>query len=483
MKHHSFWLAPIYNSTFSLQLSIVLFLTGLMTLAGCTSPSGNGEKKPPVELNNPILPGYFADPSLVQYDGKFYLYVTADPWGGDSLSCWVSDDFRNWTFHQLNWPTKEACTSPTSRPNKVWAPSVVRHGDAFYMYISVGSEVWCGKASHPLGPWENMLGDRPMIPDDPTGYYHVIDAEAFIDDDGKAYLYWGSGWEWINGHCFAAELNEDMSSFKTEPVEITPSRYFEGPFMIKHNGNYFLTYSEGKTIDETYEVRYAIGDNPFGPFTEASNSPVLTKNDSLHVYGPGHHTLFSLEGKSYILYHRHRLPFVSGSAFRQTCITEYSFNEAGDEINTIIPYPNQLFPDLSPNNGTKFYPESIVATSQADEWTVANNISDNHYSTRWEADPEDRNPEITMTFHDPVPPGNLEIRFEYPWKKYFIKVESIEKSADNGSAWVLAADYTKTGISGSPVIIPLKNRYQQVRISFIDSPDAALPAIWEVTFN
>ena len=86
-------------------------------------------------------------------------------------------------------------------------------GDTFYMYVSVGSEVWCGKAKHPLGPWENALGNQPMIPGDTTRYYHVIDAEAFVDDDGKSYLYWGSGWNWTNGHCFAAELNDDMSSF------------------------------------------------------------------------------------------------------------------------------------------------------------------------------------------------------------------------------------------------------------------------------
>lgn len=74
------------------------------------------------------------------------------------------------------------------------------------MYVSVGSEVWCGKAAHPLGPWENVLGDKPMISFDTTRYYHVIDAEAFIDDDGKAYLYWGSGWGWTNGHCLGARL-------------------------------------------------------------------------------------------------------------------------------------------------------------------------------------------------------------------------------------------------------------------------------------
>jgi hypothetical protein len=59
------------------------------------------------------------------------------------------------------------------------------------MFVSVGSEVWCGVSKHPLGPWKNPLGNQPLIPIDTTRYYHGIDAEAFIVDDGKAYLYWG----------------------------------------------------------------------------------------------------------------------------------------------------------------------------------------------------------------------------------------------------------------------------------------------------
>ncbi|HEX8234969.1 MAG TPA: hypothetical protein VF600_03350 [Abditibacteriaceae bacterium] len=38
---------------------------------------------------NPILPGYYADPSIVQHDGKNYIYVTLDPWGSDTLGCWA----------------------------------------------------------------------------------------------------------------------------------------------------------------------------------------------------------------------------------------------------------------------------------------------------------------------------------------------------------------------------------------------------------
>lgn len=455
-----------------------LLIASLVCLGGCSSKITKEEKQM-VELQNPIIPGYFADPSLVQYDGKFYMYVTADPWGTDFLSCWVSDDFQNWTFHTLNWPTKTACTTLLSETNKVWAPSVIQKGDTFYMYVSVGSEVWCGKAKHPLGPWENMLGDKPMISGDPTKYYHVIDAETFVDDDGKTYLYWGSGWNWTNGHCFAAELNDDMSSFRTEPVEVTPTHYFEAPLMVKHNGKYYLTYSEGKTIDETYEVRYAIGDHPFGPFTEAANSPILKVNDSLQVYGPGHHALFSYDGEDYILYHRHRLPFVKGTAYRQTCISKLTFDEAKSEIKNIIPYHTQLFPDLNKEKESYIQPITVIGSSSFADYFVAEKVMDRSYGTRWEPADEDKIPTLIVSFDDIIAVNAMEVRFEYPWEKYFMKVEI---SSDRND-WKVITDYTIDGVSGSPVNVPMGERCKFVRLSFTTSGGGVKPSIWELVFN
>ena len=456
---------------------LLCLLAGLICLGGCSSKVVQEEAQM-VELQNPIIPGYFADPSLVQYDGKFYMYVTADPWGTGFLSCWVSDDFQHWTFHTLNWPTKAACSTPQSETNKVWAPSVIQKGDTFYMYVSVGSEVWCGKAKHPLGPWENMLGDKPMIPGDPTKYYHVIDAEAFVDDNGRSYLYWGSGWNWTNGHCFAAELNGDMSSFRTEPVEVTPTRYFEAPLMLKHDGKYYLTYSEGKTIDETYEVRYAIGDHPFGPFTEAANSPILKVNDSLQVYGPGHHTLFSYAGEDYILYHRHRLPFVNGTAYRQTCISELTFDEANNEINKIIPYHTQLFPDLAKEKKLYIQPATITGSSSYADYAVPGKLTDRNYGTRWEPADDDKAPALTVSFDNIVTVDTVEVRFEYPCEKYFMKVEVLL----DGSDWEVITDYTTNGISGSPVSVPVNKQCKFIQLSFKIQENSVKPSIWELIF-
>lgn len=462
----------VMNKRISLLFILVLFL-----FSSCKNGRTNEEEV--INIQNPILPGYFADPSLVQYDGKFYLYATADPWGTDFLSCWVSDDFQNWTFQRLNWPTKQDCTSPYSNENNVWAPSVIQKGDDFYMYVSVGSEVWCGKAKHPLGPWENALGDTPMIPYDTTRYYHVIDAEAFIDDDGRAYLYWGSGWEWINGRCFAAELNEDMVSFKTAPQEITPTHYFEAPLMLKHENKYYLTYSEGKTIDDSYEIRYAIGDTPLGPFVEASNSPVLTKNDSLQVYGPGHHTAFSFQGKTYFLYHRHRRPFETGTAYRQMCLSEYTFDKEKSEINTIIPFHTQLFPELNTVKRARIIPELVRASSCQSSYFIPENVLDNSYNTRWEAADNDKNSYLLVEFAKNVNVGDLEIRFEYPWEKYFCIVEVSEKDEKE---WIKVADYRTEGVEGSPVNISVNRICRNIRITFDEKLQKTKPSVWELFF-
>ncbi|RZK83290.1 MAG: hypothetical protein EOO98_17735, partial [Pedobacter sp.] len=143
------------------------------------------------QVSNPIIPGYFADPTVVKQNGTYFIYATIDPWGGDELAVFETKDFVNFTRHHLNWPTKKACTSPTSNSSMVWAPSVVRGKDKkFYMYVSVGSEVWAGVSDQPLGPWKNLKKDNtPLIAAKDYPAVHNIDADCFIDDNGDAFLY------------------------------------------------------------------------------------------------------------------------------------------------------------------------------------------------------------------------------------------------------------------------------------------------------
>ena len=285
---------------------VILFLATVLSCKNKTDSTKRVEQTD-VKINNPLIKGYFADPSIVKHEGKYYMYATIDPWGGDELAVFESSDFINWEQKHINWPTKEACTSPTSKDSRVWAPGVIKGKDGkFYMYVSVGSEVWAGVSEKPLGPWKNAKEDNtPFIKGDMFPKYHMIDAEPFIDDNGKAYLYWGSGLNWVNGHCFIVELNDDMVSFNENAIkDITPPNYFEAPFMLKKNNKYYLTYSEGKCTNSTYKVRYSVGDTPYGPWKEGANSPILSTSKDSTTLGPGHHTVFKENNQDYILYHR-----------------------------------------------------------------------------------------------------------------------------------------------------------------------------------
>ncbi len=281
-------------------------------------------------IANPIVKGYYADPTIIKYKSTFYIYATKDPWGGKELGVLETKDFFHWKVKHINWPTKQACTSSTSKSSMVWAPSVVRTRDGkFYMYVSVGSEVWVGVAKAPLGPWKNAKPDNsPLIRSNLFPGYHMIDAECFIDDDGQAYLYWGSGLNWVNGRCFAVKLKKDMITFDGKPKVITPPHYFEAPYMLKRNGTYYLIYSNGKAIDASYNIRYSVGKTPFGPWVEGKNSPILSTTPDSSTYGPGHNTVLNVNGQYYIIYHR-IFPQHKEYVLRQLCIDSLNFNKEG----------------------------------------------------------------------------------------------------------------------------------------------------------
>ncbi len=423
---------------------------------------------------NPILPGYYADPSFVRHEGVNYIFATLDPWGGDSLGCWASSDFGNWTFRELNWPTKRACTSPTSQSSKVWAPSVVRAGDGrFFMYVSVGSEVWVGVADQPAGPWRNALGDRPLIASNYKPGYHMIDAEAFIDDDGQTYLYWGSGWNWTNGRCWAVKLKADMVTFDGEVRDVTPDNYFEAPFLFKHANRYLLTYSRGRTDRDTYEVRYAVGDSPFGPFVEATNNPLLTTDKSNDIISPGHHAVFIREGRFYVLYHRHSIPFDPGFIGRQTCVDGLSFRSDG-LLEMIAPTHRgpEFLTGLRNRRGesSNLADVGLGATASSsgrrEPHTGPERAFDDNYATRWSAPADAKGGWLTIDLGAVRDFTRQEIRFEYPWKSYRY---SIQVSLD-GANWntLGGADEGITPV-GSPVLIEHPARARYLKLVFPES--------------
>jgi hypothetical protein len=410
-----------------------------------------------------MIPGYFADPSIVRFHGEWFVFATIDPWGENTLGLWRSHNLRDWTFSMPNWPTKAAATSPTSGKSGVWAPSVVRGRDGrFWMYVTVGNEIWVGVADHPAGPWHDAHAGTPLVPRYFRPGYHMIDAEAFVDDDGQAYLYWGSGLNWVNGHCFAVRLKPDMISFDGEPRDVTPDHYFEAPLMMKRNGRYFLTYSSGNTTTDTYQVRYAVGATPFGPFREPVDTPLLSTDAARGIISPGHHALFRAGRRDFILYHRQALPFPrpGPEVLRQIAIDRIEV--AGDRLVRV--QPTNAGPDVAGAAPARRRSRPVTLTASPSEPGHAPGLAaDDNYATSWQgtaAPPtwlEADLGHITTVGVSELRPARVTqaVRF------------AIEASVD-GSHW-FTRGATQVG-SGSPITVPAIGRARFVRLRFEGAP-------------
>jgi hypothetical protein len=443
-------------------MSRLLARIAALLLLALAMPAMAGEDDPfQPGARNPLIPGSFADPAIIRHKGEWFVFATMDPWGGETLGLWRSRNFRDWKFSTPNWPTKAAATSPTSNKSRVWAPSVVKGQDGrFWMYVSVGSEVWVGVADQPGGPWRDANGGKPLIPGNAKPGYHMIDAEAFVDDDGQAYLYWGSGLNWVNGHCFVVKLKPDMVTFDGEPKDVTPAHYFEAPFMMKRGGHYFLTYSWGNTTKDTYQVRYAVGTSPMGPFVEPEDKALLETDAAKQIISPGHHALFSAGGKDFILYHRQALPFPSadGQVLRQIAVDRLIVQ--GDHLKTVVPTHEGA--DVPGTAKARSKGQPFILTSSNGE---AGRAADDNYATGWSSTGGSSWLRADAGRNRMI--GRSEIRLAAPDKaiRYRLSVSG------DGQNWRPVGGVAEA--KGSPLILPAVGRGRYARLDF-DQPVSIL---------
>jgi arabinoxylan arabinofuranohydrolase len=433
---------------------------------------------------NPVIPGYFADPTIIEDNGTFYVYATSDLTSWDAITkmgVWSSIDLKNWTCTYLNWPTKEQCNSDTGKPDGLWAPSVVKGRDGkFYMYFTAGREIWVGVADHPLGPWKNARKDNtPLIRHKQFDYVETIDAECFIDDDGQAYLYWGSSDSGlsIEGRCLAVKLNKDMTSFSDVPKDVTPPYYFEAPYMLKKDGTYYLMYSFGKTWDKTYQVRYATGKTPFGPWTEGMVRPILVANEKeARIMSTGHNTMLEYKGKYYIVYHRFNTlgKYEISAKLRQIAIDELVITPDG-QMQHVIATNKGTLPVVETTDKNLAFSAKVTASSQFDAITKPSDVVDENNATLW-ITKEKESAWISLDFGKEISFNKVEIYFEYPIYPYAYSVEI----SDNGNDWKELDNQFNNSKIGSPMVLDTKSKARFIRVNLKNNRKAPRFGIWEI---
>lgn len=351
----------------------MLIGTFATVLGLCSAPASMAQDAAapdgPGSLARPLTTEIFlADPAAHVFEGRIYVYGSHDieappaddqPGAGFAMRDYrvlsMATDGSDVRLHPEAFALKDVAWAD----RQLWAPDVAVRDGRYFFYFP---------AKDPEGVFRIGVatGDRPEGPfrpePEPIPGSFSIDPTIFVDEDGAAYLYFGGldGGQlerWASGRYVAptandgpgqpdapapgpriARLSDDMLGF-AEPVREVlivdeagqplkagdrDRRFFEGPWIHRHGGLYYLSYSTG----DTHRIVYATSTSPYGPFTWSG--VILTPVEGWTT----HQSIVEVEGRWRLFYHDARR---SGhTLFRDTRWTEL-VHEADGTIRTIDP--------------------------------------------------------------------------------------------------------------------------------------------------
>jgi beta-xylosidase len=281
--------------------------------------------------NNPVFPGWYADPEGMIFDDTYWIYPTFSAKYDDQthFDAFSSPDLVKWTKHSKILDNRDIKWAKRA----MWAPSMIKKDDKYFLFFSANDiqnnnevgGIGIAVGDSPKGPFKDYLG-KPLVDKIENGA-QPIDQYVFQDADKKYYLIYG-GWK----HCNIARLKDDFTGFIPQAdgsifKEVTPAGYVEGPCMFIRNGKYYFMWSEGGWTGPDYCVAYAIADSPFGPFNRVGK---IIEQDPAVATGAGHHSVIQVPGKDkwFAVYHRRPLNETDGNS-RETCIDEMRFDDKG----------------------------------------------------------------------------------------------------------------------------------------------------------
>lgn len=236
---------------------------------------------------NPILAGFFPDPSICRRGDDYYLVNSSFSFY-PGVPIFHSRDMVNWTQHGfvLNRPS-QLNLDGIRMDGGVYAPSISYNpaDSLFYMVNTIvdGIGNFYVTASDPLaGVWS----DPVLLPQ-----VQGIDPSFFFDEDGRAYVVYNGEcpgepqWE---GHraIWMYEFDYGAGCVKGEKILLVDGGvdrsahpvWIEGPHLLKKDGRYCLFAAEGGTNEGHSEVAF-LSDRVTGPYVPAKNNPILTQRD------------------------------------------------------------------------------------------------------------------------------------------------------------------------------------------------------------
>lgn len=281
---------------------------------------------------NPILPGFNPDPSILRVGGDYYIATSTFEWF-PGVQIHHSTDLIHWELitHPLNSVSQlNMLGNPSS--GGVWAPCLSYDKGTFYLiFTDVKSFTGIFKdthnylvtANHIMGPWSDPIYLNS------SGF----DPSLFHDEDGRKWLV-NMIWDyrrWKNpfGGIVLQEYSEAEQKLVGEPKIIfdgTPLRCTEGPHLYQVNGYYYLMTAEGGT-GYNHAVSLARSKTLEGPYEVCPWNPVLTAvaHPDREIQKAGHASLVEGANGRWYLVHLCGRPVGQERMCilgRETCIQE-----------------------------------------------------------------------------------------------------------------------------------------------------------------
>lgn len=237
---------------------------------------------------NPILAGWYSDPSICTNGEGDYFLVTSTFTFFPGVPIFHSRDLVNWEQigHVLTRPSQLVNMESQHVSGGIFAPDIAYNpaNKTYYMVTTnVGAGNFFVKTQDPFGEWSDPI----MLPE-----VAGIDPAFFFDEDGKGYI--------VNnddapdyapeypGHRTVRVVEFDTATDKcVGERKIVVNKgcrpeekpiWCEGPHIYKVDGTYYLMTAEGGTSVNHSEVIYK-GATPFGPFSPWEANPILTQRD------------------------------------------------------------------------------------------------------------------------------------------------------------------------------------------------------------
>lgn len=242
---------------------------------------------------NPLLPDFHADPSIREWDGRFWIYPSTDEPGSTS---WL--EMRRWeVFSSTNLVDWKGHGEIFSLEDITWAqqaafaPDALKWNDWYYFFFPADFQIGVAVSDRPYGPFRDAIGE-PLIRRKEGGI-DAFDPHIFIDDDGRPYLFFG-GSETVG----VVELGDDLVS-RAGPIRRLPLKHYaEGIWVHRREGLYYFTYPmhihrNGRT--EQLLV-HSVAENLLGPYEY--RGPFLDNHSR-----NSHHSIREIKGRWYLFYH------------------------------------------------------------------------------------------------------------------------------------------------------------------------------------